>query len=76
MCTQDSPDEVTVCDVAIAAVRSELADMPAISFDHRPHEGTRITNAEPSQSAHFLQRIGDAIAPHGGALSRDDQAGR
>lgn len=69
MCTERSPDEIVVCDVAIADVRGRLADLVGVSFVHLPYEGTLVANAAGADTIEFRRRLNDAIVGHGGGLS-------
>ena len=66
MCTEHGPADVTVCDVALADVRSALSDLD-VTFEHRPYEGTRVVGAGPAGP--FRERLDAALRPHGGGLS-------
>jgi len=68
MCTQHSLDDITVCDTAIAGVRGAFAGEDAITFAEAPGGGTRVSNTRPAERERFRQRLGAAIAPHGGSL--------
>ena len=69
MCTERSPDEVVVCDVAIADVRAALAPVPGVRVTHLPYEGNLVVNAQAEQREAFRTRLAAALAPHGGSLS-------
>jgi hypothetical protein len=68
MCTSHAPDEVVVCDVALADVREQVGTLPGVTLTHLPYEGTRVQSAGAVPVEVFRQAISDAIAPHGGSL--------
>ena len=70
MCTQQDPDTVMVCDVAIADVRGALDGLPA-TFTHVDYEGTLVVSGDPAARQEFRRRINAALAPHGGRLQDD-----
>lgn len=67
MCTSNGPVDVTVCDVALSDVQTALADVPRVAFTHLPYQGTRVTG-DAAQVEVFRERLGAALAPHGGSL--------
>lgn len=69
MCTDRAPDEVVVCDVALADVRSLAGSLPGVVLTHLPYEGTRVANTGGTATADFRAAVARAIEPHGGALS-------
>ena len=66
MCTENGPADVTVCDVALADVRTALAGLD-VTFEHKPYEGTRVVGSEAV--GEFRTRLDAALRPHGGGLS-------
>jgi len=68
MCTENSPDDITVCDIAITSVRDVFSDKDGVTFEEAPGGGTRVSNTQPAERDRFRFRLGAAIAPHGGSL--------
>lgn len=70
MCTENSPDDITVCDIAITSVRDAFSDGDGVTFAEAPGGGTRVANTNPSERERFRRRLDAAIAPHGGSLPK------
>ena len=70
MCTQQDPDTVMVCDVAIADVRGALDGLSA-TFTHVDYQGTLVHSGDPAAREEFRQRVNTALAAHGGRLADD-----
>lgn len=68
MCTDRSPDEVVVCDVALPDVRSLAGTLPGVVLTHLPYEGTRVENTGGTDTEAFRAAVRTAISRHGGAL--------
>jgi hypothetical protein len=68
MCTEQSPVQVVVCDVAISGVRQALAVLPGVMFTHLPYEGTSVA-LDDGDTAEFRTRLHEALTPYGGGLS-------
>jgi len=68
MCTEHTPAQVVVCDVAIAGVREALAEVPGVTFTHLPYEGTRVALDDGDVDA-FRDRLHAALTPFGGGLT-------
>ena len=66
MCTEKSPNEIVVCDVAIPDVRAALGGLAQVTFVHRPYEGTLVVNSDPAASDAFGAMVRHAIARHNG----------
>ena len=66
MCTEHGPADVTVCDVALADVRTALSGLD-VTFEHRPYEGTRVVGEGATEQ--FRARLDAALRPHGGGLA-------
>lgn len=69
MCTDRAPDEVVVCDVALADVRRLAGALPGVELTHLPYEGTRVANTGSTPTATFRAAVHDAISRHGGGLT-------
>ena len=68
MCTSHAPENVVVCDVALADVRSLVGTLPGVTLTHLPYEGTRVESAGDVPVGQFRAALAEAIAPHGGSL--------
>jgi hypothetical protein len=68
MCTSHAPENVVVCDVALADVREQVGTLPGVTLTHLPYEGTRVESAGEVPVAVFRSALNAAIAPHGGSL--------
>lgn len=68
MCTDNAPDEVVVCDVALPDIRRLVGVLPGVELTHLPYEGTRVANTGDTPTATFRSAVHDAISRHGGAL--------
>ena len=68
MCTEQSRDEVVVCDVALVDVRRLVGDLTGVVLTHLPYEGTRVANLGGTDTGEFRLALGQALALHGGAL--------
>lgn len=69
MCTEQTPTQVVVCDVAIAGVREALAVVPGVTFTHLPYEGTRVALDE-GDPVEFRATLHRALVPYGGGLTQ------
>lgn len=69
MCTEQTRDQVVVCDVAVADVRRLVGDLPGVVLTHLPYEGTRVANLGGTTTGEFRQALGQALELHGGALA-------
>ncbi len=69
MCTEQTPVQVVVCDVAIAGVREALAVMPGVTFTHLPYEGTSVV-LDDGDTGEFRTRLHEALTPYGGGLAQ------
>lgn len=68
VCTQQSANDVTVCDVAVDDVRRSLDGFGGISFEPTS-SGTRVLNHDDYQTERFRTRVAAAIGGHGGRLA-------
>ena len=68
MCTSHAPENVVVCDVALADVREQVGMLPGVTLTHLPYEGTRVESSGEVPVAVFREALNTAIAPHGGSL--------
>ena len=68
MCTQETPESVVVCDVALPDVRRLVGALPGVTLTHLPYEGTRVASGGDVPVEVFRSSLDEAIAPHGGAL--------
>ena len=68
MCTSHAPENVVVCDVALADVKEQVGTLPGVTLTHLPYEGTRVESSGEVPVDVFRQALSDAIAPHGGSL--------
>ena len=68
MCTARGPEEVVVCDVALADVRRVVAHLEGVTLTHLPYEGTQVVSAGAVPTEVFRAALNEAIAPHGGSL--------
>lgn len=62
VCTEHSPNEFTVCDVALPDVKSAVGQMESVRFVHKPYEGTLVVNDSAGSSSRFTEGILTAIA--------------
>lgn len=62
VCTEHSPNEFTVCDVALADVKSAVSQMESVRFVHKPYEGTLVVNDSAESSSRFTEGVLAAIA--------------
>ncbi len=70
MCTEQTPVQILVCDVAISGVREALAELPGVTFTHLPYEGTRVAlSGDVTSPEAFRGQLHEALAPFGGGLS-------
>jgi hypothetical protein len=70
MCTEETPVNVVVCDVAISGVREALGGVPGVTFTHLPYEGTRVALTGDEVPADvFRDRLHESLTPYGGGLS-------
>ena len=69
MCTENSRDEVVVCDVALSDVRALVGVLPGVVLTHLPFEGTRVANLGDTATGDFRAALTEALAPHGGSLT-------
>ena len=68
MCTEASPDEFVVCDVAIRDVRAALAVFGSVEIAHVPSEGNLVRNLDAARRAELRRALSEALAPHGGIV--------
>jgi hypothetical protein len=68
MCTSHAPENVVVCDVALADVREQVGTLPGVTLTHLPYEGTRVESAGEVPVAVFRRPYNAAIAPQGCSL--------
>ena len=68
MCTSHAPENVVVCDVALADVKERVGTLPGVTLTHLPYEGTRVESAGDVPVEVFRSALSAAIAPHGGSL--------
>lgn len=61
MCTENKPNDITVCDVA-------LQEVSAVMYTHLEGQGTRIVATDAGTVDAFRSRLGAAIALHGDSL--------
>lgn len=70
MCTEQTPVQVVVCDVAIPGVRAALGELAGVTFTHLPYEGTRVSlEGDMTSPEEFRWRLHEALTPYGGGLS-------
>jgi hypothetical protein len=69
MCTDEAPESVVVCDVALADVRRLAGTLPGVTLTHLPYEGTRVASAGDVPVAEFRAAVHQAISAHGGGLT-------
>ena len=69
MCTSHAPENVVVCDVALADVRRIAGSLPGVTLTHLPYEGTRVESAGEVPVEVFRAAVHEAISLHGGGLS-------
>ena len=68
MCTSHAPENVVVCDVALADVKQQVGSLPGVTLTHLPYEGTRVESTGEVPVDVFRDALRTAIAPHGGSL--------
>ena len=68
MCTEVSPDEFVVCDVAIRDVRAALAEFGSVEIGRVPFEGSLVRNLDATRRTEFRRVLADALAPHRGSF--------
>ena len=66
MCTQTSPNEFAVCDVALPDVKAAVRELDSVRFVHRPYEATLVINDDPDTTAAFTPSVKAAIALQNG----------
>ena len=69
MCTSHAPENVVVCDVALADVKEVVGALPGVTLTHLPYEGTRVESDGTVPVEVFRGAVNAAIAKHGGALA-------
>ena len=68
MCTSHTPENVVVCDVALADVKRLAGALPGVTLTHLPYEGTRVESIGEVPVEVFRAAVNEAIAAHGGSL--------
>jgi len=69
VCTSHAPENVVVCDVAVADVREIVAALPGVTLTHLPFEGTRVESDGSVPVEVFRGAVNEAIGKHGGSLA-------
>jgi hypothetical protein len=68
VCTENRPNDITVCDVALPDVAAALQEVGAVTYTHLEGQGTRIVATDTDTVDAFRSQLGAAIALHGGSL--------